>query len=196
MSGTTPSNHPIALRELQYQIAVYHDQTAYKALFLHLMPSLQNFAYSILKSRPFAEEIASDMLIEVWQRRDRLNEIENLKLYLLTGVKNAAVKKLKQENKQARFSFDEVEVEFIADYSTPSQQLEMTELEKTIKNAIQLLPARCKLIYKLAKEEKLRYSEIAQLLDISIKTIDNQLSIALKKIAEAILSKNGRHINR
>ena len=72
----------------------------------------------------------------------------------------------------------------------------MSELEITIQNAIQALPPRCKLVYKLAKEEKLRYSEIAQLLDISIKTIDNQLSIALKKIAEAILLKNGRQVNR
>ena len=57
---------------------------------------------------------------------------------------------------------------------------------KQIENAIDQLPPQCKIIFKLAKEDKLKYKEIAQLLAISIKTIDNQLSSALKKIATVL----------
>lgn len=186
MHDSLPVNDELLIRELQNQVRVYHDQAAYKALFLHLMPSVQNFAFSIVKSRQWAEEIACDMLMEVWIRRDRLHEINNLRLYLLTGAKNAAIRKLRTENKMARFSIEELEVEFISDYCSPSDQLESTELAAAIREAIQQLPPRCKMIYKLAKEDKLPYNDISQLLDISVKTIDNQLSIALSKIADAI----------
>ena len=59
-------------------------------------------------------------------------------------------------------------------------------MRQRISNAIEQLPPRCKIIYKLIKEDGLRYKEVAEILDISIKTIDNQLAIALKKISTAI----------
>jgi RNA polymerase sigma-70 factor (family 1) len=174
------------IKELQHQVAVYEDELAYKQLFLCLFPSLQNFAFSILKSRQAAEETASDVLMEVWSRRRKLMEVDNLKLYLFTSTKHAAVRRLKQEKKIARFALDELQVEFVSDYSNPEDSCSFNELEKTIQRAVNELPPRCKMVYKLAKEDKMKYAEIADLLEISIKTIDNQLSIALKKIAVAI----------
>lgn len=182
-----PSQHTNGnIAELQYQIAMYEDQSAYKSLFFILFPSLQNFAFSIVKSRVLAEEIASDLMLEVWERRKKLMEIDNLKLYLLVSAKHTAVRKLKQENKQAKFSIEDLQVEFVSEYSNPDQTAELHDLENQIASTVKALPASCQLIYKLAKEEKLRYKEIAQLLDLSVKTIDNQLAIALKKIATAI----------
>ncbi|MBK8952280.1 MAG: sigma-70 family RNA polymerase sigma factor [Chitinophagaceae bacterium] len=159
---------------------------AYKKLFHCLFPSIQNFAFSIVKSRQLAEEIASDVLMEVWVRRLKLMEVANLRLYLFTSAKNASLKKLKQENRFSPFSLDELQVEFISDYGNPEEILNGSELEKKVQEAINELPTRCKIIYKLAKEDKLRYSEIAELLEISVKTIDNQLVIANKKIISAI----------
>ncbi len=172
--------------ELQYQIAAYEDQSAYKTLFFILFPSLQNFAFSIVRSRVLAEEIASDMLLEVWMRRQKLMEIENLKLYLFAGTKNAAIHKLKKEDKHSRFSLDDLHVEFISDYVNPEESTELHELQSNIAKAVKELPPACQLIYKLAKEDRLKYKDIAQLLDLSIKTIDHQLSIALKKIGNSL----------
>lgn len=180
------------INELKYQVARYEDQSAYKALFFLLFPSLQNFAFSIVKSRGLAEEIASDMLLEVWVRRQKLMEIENLKLYLFVSVKNASVARLKQENKLSVFSIDDLHVEFVSDYGIPDQSTELHELEHTIATAVKELPPSCQLIYKLAKEDRLKYKDIAQLLDLSVKTIDHQLSIALKRIAQAISSRHSK----
>lgn len=175
------------IQDLQQRIAVYEDETAYKQLFFHLFPSLQNFAYSIIKSREQAEEIASDIFITVWMKRSSLMSIENLKLYLFISVRNASVKKLNQEKKKADGLFlDEMAVEFISDYANPEESMVFNEIEKKIKSAIRELPPRCQLIYKLAKEENMRYKDISQLLDLSIKTIDNQLAIAVKKIASVV----------
>jgi len=174
------------IRELQYQISMYEDQSAYKSLFFILFPSLQNFAYSIVKSRGLAEEIASDMLLEVWVRRQKLMEIDNLKVYLFVSVKNTAIARLRQENRQSRFSLENLEVEFVSEYGNPGQATELHQLENAIAQAVKSLPPSCQLIYKLAKEDRLKYKEIAQILDLSVKTIDNQLAIALKRIAQAI----------
>jgi RNA polymerase sigma-70 factor (ECF subfamily) len=181
------------IKDLQERIAVYEDEAAYKQLFLHLFPSLQNFAYSIVKSREVSEEIASDIFIEIWARRESLLKIENLKIYLFISVRNAAVKKLNIEKKKGeQFSFDDLSVEFISDYGNPEESLELSELDKKIKQAVKELPPRCQLIYKLAKEENLRYREISELLNLSIKTIDNQLSIALKRIGSVLQSQTLR----
>ena len=174
------------ISELQYQVAAYEDHTAYRSLFFLLFPSLQNFAFSIVKSRVLAEEIASDMLLEVWIRRKKLMEIKNLKLYLFTGTKHAALGKLKQEGRISKFSLLDLQVEFISDYLNPEEYTELHELETEIAQAIKQLPPACQLIYKLAKEDRLKYKEIAQLLHLSIKTIDHQISIALKKIGQTL----------
>ncbi|RYF89260.1 MAG: sigma-70 family RNA polymerase sigma factor [Chitinophagaceae bacterium] len=181
------SNAPdLKIAELQYQVAVYEDETAYKKLFFLLFPSIQNFAFSFTRSRALAEEIASDLLMDVWIRRKKLMEIENLKLYLFVGAKHAAIHKLKQENRFSGFSLDDLQVEFISDYVNPDVSAELHEMQEHIAKAVKALPPSCQLIYKLAKEDRLKYKDIAALLDLSVKTIDHQLSIALKKIAIAL----------
>jgi len=177
------------IKELQHQIALYEDKEAYKKLFYMLFPSLQNFAYSITRSRQTAEEITSDILADVWEKRNKIVEIENLRLYLFVCIKNAALRKLQQERKLTQISLDNLHTEFISDYSSPEELLQLSETQKSISEAIRQLPSRCKLIYKLAKEDQLKYKEIASLLNISVKTIDTQLSIALRKIATSLFKK-------
>jgi RNA polymerase sigma-70 factor (ECF subfamily) len=75
----------------------------------------------------------------------------------------------------------------LIDEICPESELISKELKEAIGRAIDHLPERCKLIFSLAKIEQLKYKEIAQILDISVKTIDNQLTIAIKKIGEEIL---------
>lgn len=184
----------INIKDLQQRIAVYEDETAYKQLFFHLFPSLQNFAYSIVKSRELGEEIASDALISVWVRKASLMSIENLKLYLFISVRNAAVRKVNQDKKRGQNLFlDDLSVEFISDYGNPEDSAHANETERKIKSVVKELPPRCQLIYKLAKEENLKYKEISELLQLSIKTIDNQLAIAIKRIAAVVnFSKAGK----
>ncbi len=175
------------IAELQYQIASYEDETAYKKLFYCVFPSLQNHAFAILQSRQLAEEVVSDVLIEVWKRRATLMEIENLRLYLFVSVRNGAIKKLQQEKKSTRQQpIYELKVELISEYIQPDAIVQLSETTQQIKEAVQQLPPQCKLIYKLAKEDQLKYRDIAALLQISVKTIDHQLAIALKKLAEKL----------
>jgi len=174
------------IADLQRRIAIYEDSDAYKQLFFKLFPLLQNFAFAITKNRPLSEEIASDAMMEVWARRAKLLDIDDLKMYLYVSVRNAALRKLKQEKNVVTLSIYDIKVEFLSDYVNPEEEVSAFELKRKIDTAIIELPPKCQMIYKLAKEDKMKYKDIASLLNISIKTIDAQLAIALKRIAEAI----------
>jgi RNA polymerase sigma-70 factor (family 1) len=174
------------IHELQHRIADYDDVAAYKRLFFHFFLPLKSFSFSILKTKEIAEEVVSDVLIEIWARRKQLPEIEDLKMYLYVSVRNTSLRKLQQTQKTTVLSLDDLEVEFASADPDAEASLITGELAKKIELAIEQLPQQCKIIFKLAKEDKLKYKEIAVLLNISVKTIDNQLSTALKKIALAL----------
>lgn len=174
------------IHELQNRIADYDDVAAYKKLFFHFFLPLKSFSFSILKTKETAEEVVSDVLIEIWARRKQLPEIEDLKMYLYVSVRNTSLRKLQQTQKTTVLSLDELEVEFASADPDAEASLITDELAKKIELAINQLPPQCKIIFKLAKEDKLKYKEIAVLLNISVKTIDNQLSTALKKIASVL----------
>jgi RNA polymerase sigma-70 factor (ECF subfamily) len=107
-------------------------------------------------------------------------------MYLYTSVKNNSVRKLSQSKKNAVFSIDELSVEFASPDQNAEGRLLTQELSSQINSAVDQLPERCKVIFKLAKEDKLKYKEIASLLQVSIKTIDNQIATAVKKISSAL----------
>ena len=185
MDKETPQSATV-LYELQQRIAEYDDQVSYKKLFFLFFLPLKSFAFSIVKSREIAEEIVSDILIDIWAKRRGLANIEDLKMYLYVSVRNASLRKLQQGRKVAVLSFDELQVEFATPDENAESILLSRELSDKIDTAIEQLPQRCKLIFKLAKEDQLKYKEIAALLNISVKTIDSQVAIALKKISEVL----------
>ncbi len=182
------------IKDLQRRIAVYEDEAAYKELFKALFNSLTRFSTGIVQSKETAEEIVSDVFIKIWNDRARLNEIEDLQLYMFIATKNNSLRKLKQQNKNAILSLEDINVEMDSLYQNPEDKIMSSEMLKSIENAIEHLPNRARLIFKLAKEDKMRYKEIAALLNISVKTVDHQLAISLKKIAVivgATLKKKG-----
>ena len=175
-----------SIKDLQRQIAVYEDEQAYKELFFILFNSLTRFATGIVQSKEVAEEVVSDVFISIWTDRAKLNTIDDLQLYIFVAVKNNSIHKLKQLNRRSIVSIDEIDVEMESIYQTPEEKILSTESLSRIESAMNSLPQRARLILKLAKEDKMRYKDIAALLNISVKTVDNQLAIALKKLTTAL----------
>jgi RNA polymerase sigma-70 factor (family 1) len=174
------------VRELQIKISQNADQHAYAQLYIAYMPYLLKFAHSIIKNKELAEEIVSDVFIKIWQNRTDIEKIENFKLYLYVGTKNTALNYLSRHFRKNVISLEEMSLNIQPGPYNPEQLLITSEAVKKINAEIQRLPPRCRLIFKLAKEDRLRYNEIASLLNISVKTIDSQMAIALKKISSAI----------
>jgi RNA polymerase sigma-70 factor (ECF subfamily) len=173
-------------KDLQNKIAVHNDQHAFAQLYVSVMPFLLQFANSIIKNKELAEEIVSDVFIKIWQKRNSLIEVSNFKLYLYISTKNTALNYLSRHFRKETISLDEMSLNVITTPYNPEQLMITSEAVKMIDAEIQKLPSRCKIIFKLVKEDGLKYNDIASLLNISVKTIDNQMAIALKKISSAI----------
>lgn len=174
------------LSELQHRIAAFDDQLAYKELFLRFQPRLKQFVYSIIHSYEAAEEIVSDVFVRIWEKRKTLDHIHNLKLYLYVAAKNFSINYKRREDKMHTLELNELKVEVESLDLNPHQLMMTGEVLKRIQEAVQQLPPKCKIIFKLVKEDGLRQKEVAELLHISPKTVENQLAVAIKKIGVSI----------
>jgi len=172
------------IHELQVRIARMDDQQAYKELFTSLYSYLFSFAKSLVKAKEPAEEIVSDVFIKIWEKRKGLEKIENLKVYLYVSTRNIAYNYLEKQRRTLADPIDDFQG--ISLYLDPEQLLITSDMLAIIQKAIDQLPPKCKMIFKLAKEDGLKYKEIAEVLNISIKTVENQLAIALQKIGTLI----------
>lgn len=174
------------IKGLQRWIANDGDERAFGQLYMAFMPKLLQFAMSIVKNKELAEEVVSDVFIKLWQNKEKLLEVENLKLYLYVSTKNTSLNYLSRHFRKDILPIDEMDIKISSLQFNPEQTLLTTEMINKINAAINNLPPKCKVIFKLAKEDGLKYKEIAHLLNISVKTIDNQIIIALKKISAAV----------
>ena len=162
------------------------DQLAYRQLFIQFYNKLSRFVMGFTKSKELTEEIVSDVFINIWRRRKNVEEIKNLKLYLYVSAKNITFNYLKKLHRENLTDLDAVEIEPEDPFADPGAAMITREMNVKLKTAINALPPRCKLIYTLIKEDGLTYKQTAELLGISESTVDNQISIALKKIGGAI----------
>ena len=174
------------IKYLQDRIAQNDDAFAYKELFVSFYNPLLRFAITMVKSKEQAEEVVSDVFINIWEKRKRIGSITNLKVYLFIAVKNTALNYLSRQNKNLTDSIDEAGIELKSIYFDPEQLMVTAEMVNRIRDAIEQLPPKCKLIFKLIKEDELKYREVAEILGVSVKTVESQISIALKKIGTAI----------
>ena len=162
------------------------DQLAYRQLFIQFYGKLSRFVMGFTKNKELTEEIVSDVFINIWRRRKNIEEIKNLKLYLYVSAKNITFNYLKKLHRENFTDLDTVVIEPADPFADPSAALITREMNLKLKAVINALPPRCKLIYTIVKEDGLTYKQTAQLLGISETTLDNQISIALKKISGAI----------
>jgi len=183
------------LRELIVSIAYNDDTAAYKKLFLLYHKRLLNFSITITHSKQSAEEVVSDVFMKLWSNRNLLPSIENFHLYIYIATKNFSINSVLKEKKRESFSLDEAAVDTQNMYCNPEELMITTEMQKRIQSAIKALPPKCQLIFKLIREDGLKYKEVAELLNLSLKTIENQMTIALKKISESIRFDLSRTMN-
>lgn len=174
------------LRRLIDEITYHDDTAAYKELFLLYHKRLLNFSMTITHSNESAEEVVSDVFMKIWTNRKTLSTIENFHLYIYVVTKNISISRLLKERKRQAFSLDEIKIDVKNIYPDPEQLMITAEMQKRIGAAIQALPSKCQIIFKLIREDGFKYKEVAELLNLSLKTVENQMTIALKKITESI----------
>lgn len=142
---------------------------------------LRNRAFNITGDLDAAEDIVQDVFIKIWKNHEKIILGDSIIGYLMKATTNTALNYLKKRN---RFEQIREEVGYTLDknMSVAGDPAHLEELRTSIRKAIDKLPPKCKVIYLLCRHESHSYAEIAEQLDISIKTVENQMGIALKKL--------------
>ncbi|HEY4148336.1 MAG TPA: RNA polymerase sigma-70 factor [Chitinophagaceae bacterium] len=148
---------------------------------------LHHFARVITRSNETAEEIVEDVFVKLWSNRHKITEIDNLTVYLYVAVKNRSLNAVSQQASQLLHApFDDLEIETGPIAADPYSLLVTAEMMQKMREAVEALPPRCKMIFKLVREDGLRHKEVAEILNIAINTVDVQMAIAIKKICTAL----------
>jgi RNA polymerase sigma-70 factor (ECF subfamily) len=155
-------------------------------LFEQYYDRLRRFAEMLTHSRELSEEIVSDVFIALWRRRKDAPSIRSLRLYLYTSVKNTALNYVRNMQRSATVPLGRVDPGSRQPYVNPEQAYVSKEMQQRILRAIESLPPRAKMVFKLVKEDGLSYKEAASLLNLSVSTVDNQLVLAIRKISQSI----------
>ncbi|RZM30575.1 MAG: RNA polymerase sigma-70 factor [Pedobacter sp.] len=152
---------------------------AFDQVFLQHFKSLHAYAFSITKEREDAEEIVQNVFVRIWTKREQLKTDGFLKSFLYRSVHNESLNYLKHQRVRSSFNVhytDTVKNEV----GNLNAEIMATELENNIHSAINELPEKCRNVFQLSRFEQMKYQEIADALNISIKTVENQMGKALK----------------
>ena len=160
------------------------NSAAFEELFNLYCQQLINFSRNYVKDKQIAENVVQDVFVSVWQNRTNLDPNKMIKAYLFTAVKNNSLKHLRHLNIENKGI--EENLPFKSDDERPDKKLDEKEIELKIHQAINELPEKCMEIFKMNRFENLKYTEIAAILDISIKTVETQMGRALKKLRERL----------
>jgi RNA polymerase sigma-70 factor (ECF subfamily) len=158
---------------------------AFDVLYKRYCKRVYKFGYSILKSREESENLMQDVFLNLWENRNKVEKNSSIKSYVFTITYNSSISIIRRKAKESQFieylkSQQEITVEPV------NIELEYTELTNKLDEILQALPHRQKEIYLLHRVKGLKYSEIAESLNISVNTVENHMSRALKSIREKL----------
>ena len=177
----------LGLTILQSQVAT-GDTRAFRQIFDALFSNLTKFSFSFVHSKEAATEIVDELFVQLWIKRADIMKINDLRVYLYTATKNASLNYISKKAKQIEVEPYENLIVHMTDLVSPEQIMITKEMLQKIKEAVDSLPPRCKLIFKFVREDGLSYSEVAEILGLSIKTIDAQMVIAVARIRGKLMN--------
>jgi len=145
--------------------------------FYHILCS---FANKILKDKDKSEEIVQDVFYNIWKKKKDININISLKSYLFKSVQNKCFQIVKHKTVEEKYK-NYVKQKSINNYTTPFDELELQEINNLIEDTLNSLPDNCNKIFRMSRFEGLKYTEIAEKLSISVKTVEANMSKALKE---------------
>ena len=174
------------VRYLIKKISLQDDSRAFREFFQLYYTRLLKLANYYTESLIASEEVVSTVFIGVWNNRKKLAGISRLEAYLFTSVKNKCMSYLRDSKKIGYLSIEDYDQILYPELKDPVSDLLNKELLEKVLHIINNLPPRCKLIFEMVKEDGLKYREVAELLGISVKAVEAQVSKAMLTIRKGI----------
>jgi RNA polymerase sigma-70 factor (ECF subfamily) len=167
-------NETVLINRLQMR-----DEAAFEQAFKENYKSLHAYAYTILRDEAIAEEMAQNVFYKLWDRSESLSISGSVRAYLFRAVHNESLNYLKHLKVRSEHQLY-VSHRMNEGTDNASKKIQLKELEEKLQKALNELPEQCRTIFQLSRFEELRYREIADTLNISVKTVENQMGKALK----------------
>ena len=148
--------------------------TKFEQLFRELLKPLSHFALKYVGDWDEAKGLVHEVFVAVWEKFETLPADTQYQSYLYTAVRNRCLNYIR--DKKIHLSFEQVPENQLMEVQPT---LETSELEREIEMAIQSLPEKCRMVFELSRREGLKYAQIAEKMEISVKTVEAQMSKAL-----------------
>lgn len=161
------------------------DEHAFRNLFEVYYPSLCNYASYLLNDADMAEEVVQGLFVKIWEKRTTLTIETSLRNYLFRSVKNLCAN-LAAQHKVRQLHAGKIRESLQTSEDAADAFLLDAETALRIENAVNSLPEKRREIFRLSREEGLTYLQIAKQLNISVKTVENQMGFALKSLREQL----------
>lgn len=161
------------------------DEKAFGTLFHAYRDKLYSFVLRIAGSREIAEDIVQDVFLKIWTVRDRLEGIDNFNAFLFRMSLNHAINHLRKMARET-IALGQAGAWAHAGISGSDDPVTLHDIRLSLREIVAKLPPQQKAVYQLSREENLRQDEIARRLDISISTVKNHMTQALKTIQQGL----------
>jgi RNA polymerase sigma-70 factor, ECF subfamily len=158
-----------------------------KDLFKTYYSPLVKLVYRMLKNVEASEDIVQDVFVKVWNNRENLDQDKSIKSYLYRSAINTALNYIEKNKRSVQITKMEAVTDQHKGNST-EEKMNFKELESRVSAAIDTLPPKCKAIFVMSRYDELSYKEIAESLELSIKTVENQIGKALGILRENLRS--------
>jgi len=175
----------IASKEIVQKI-LSGDVPSFESVYRYYYPRLNYFAKQYLLDAEASKNIVQDVFTDLWDKRMTLHKDTNLNAWLFTVTKNKSLKTISQL--KSRQNYDnyiksrqlEIDYKSLSDFDTSN--LMFDELQTLIESALKKLPPACRKIFEMSRFEDRKNREIAEILNLSIKTVEAQISKALRSL--------------
>jgi RNA polymerase sigma-70 factor (ECF subfamily) len=169
---------------------LYMDERSFEQHFKAHFKELLAYACTILKSEELGEEVVQNVFFKLWQNRERTQVHTSLRAYLYRSVHNESMNYLKHvqvKNQHQVYAMQQKRQE-----TDPALLMQGKELEERIRKALNELPEQCRTIFQMSRFGEMKYREIADALQLSVKTVENQMGKALQlmrlKLADVLVT--------
>ena len=160
------------------------DKGAYETVFREYYRPMTAYAFRFLGDLPASESIVQDVFLRLWQKRKEIMITSSLQNYLFRSVKNLSINYI--EHEKIKYGYQAMVIKNESDRSEYSEFFLEFGLKQKIESAIAALPEKRQEIFRLAREEGLKYREIADRLEISVKTVETQMTLSMKQLRESL----------
>ncbi|PJJ75712.1 RNA polymerase sigma-70 factor (ECF subfamily) [Thermoflavifilum aggregans] len=162
-------------------------EKAYRMIFDYYYDRLLRFAICYVSVREEAEEIVLDVFLNIWLHRERLRKIKSPDTYLFISVRNRCLNYLRHFSHLHVRSVDNQQSGLeLADRTDPQKEMERKQLHRVLDEAIAQLPFQCRMVFRLIREERMTYKEVAEILQISVRTVETQIQRAMQKLRASL----------